>query len=138
MFLAQELIRRKRDGGELSGEEITWLSQGIGDGSVSEGQIAAFAMAVFFQGMTIEERVALTLGMRDSGEVLTWDDLNLSGPIVDKHSTGGVGDCVSLLAFYGRSGGLCEFAFGAFGGCLWWLCADDFGEGLGTYGGDAG
>jgi len=97
MFLAQELIRKKRDGGMLSTEEIAWISQGIGDGSVSEGQIAAFAMAVFFQGMTIEERVALTLGMRDSGEVLTWDDLNLSGPIVDKHSTGGVGDCVSLL-----------------------------------------
>ena len=62
---------------------------------VSEGQIAALAMAVFLNGMNREEAIALTLAMRDSGDVLDWSDLN--GPVVDKHSTGGVGDNVSLM-----------------------------------------
>ncbi len=94
MMRAQEVIRRKRDGVELSREEIAFMAAGIGDGSVSEGQVAAFAMAVYFRGMTLDERVALTEGMRDSGEVMEWD---LDGPVVDKHSTGGVGDTVSLV-----------------------------------------
>ena len=64
-------------------------------GSVGEGQVAAFAMAVFLRGMDVEERVALTLAMRDSGEVLAWPDAG--GPVLDKHSTGGVGDNVSLM-----------------------------------------
>ncbi|MBW3164971.1 thymidine phosphorylase [Ferrimonas balearica] len=97
MFLPQEIIRKKRDGLELSAEEIRFFVQGIADNSVSEGQIAAFAMAVFFNDMTMAERVALTTGMRDSGDVLNWDHLNLDGPILDKHSTGGVGDVVSLM-----------------------------------------
>jgi len=70
MFLPQEIIRKKRDGLELSAEEIRFFVQGIADNSVSEGQIAAFAMAVFFNDMTMAERVALTTGMRDSGDVL--------------------------------------------------------------------
>jgi thymidine phosphorylase len=94
-MLPQEIIRRKRDGFALSREEISFFTRGIRDGSISEGQIAAFAMAVFFQGMTLDERVALTEGMRDSGETLQWDDLD--GPAIDKHSTGGVGDNVSLM-----------------------------------------
>jgi thymidine phosphorylase len=94
-FLPQEIIRKKRDGGALSGEEIALLMGGLTDGSVSEGQAAAFAMAVFFRGMTKDERVALTLAMRDSGEVLVWPDA--TGPVLDKHSTGGVGDNVSLM-----------------------------------------
>lgn len=94
-MLPQELIRKKRDGQELTREEISFFTKGIGDETISEGQIAAFAMAVFFQGMTLDERVALTEGMRDSGEVLSWQGLD--GPVIDKHSTGGVGDNVSLM-----------------------------------------
>ena len=94
-MLPQEIIRKKRDGHVLSTEEITQMAQGLGDGSVSEGQVAAFAMAVYFKGMTIAERVALTTAMRDSGQVLAWP--KAKGPIIDKHSTGGVGDCVSLM-----------------------------------------
>ena len=95
-FFPQELIRRKRDGGALSNEEIAFLVRGLTDGSLSEGQAAAFAMAVFFQGMTMDERVALTLAMRDSGAVVDWSGVALPGPALDKHSTGGVGDKVSL------------------------------------------
>src|SRR5258706_434780 len=97
MFLAQEIIRKKRDGAALSLAEINAFVRGITRDEVSEGQIAAFAMAVYFQGMDREERVALTCAMRDSGKVLEWKSLNLPGPVVDKHSTGGVGDVVSLI-----------------------------------------
>ena len=94
-FLPQEIIRRKRDGAVLSREEIAFMVEGLTAGSVTEGQVAAFAMATFFRGMTIDERVALTLAMRDSGTVLDWSDL--PGPALDKHSTGGIGDTVSLM-----------------------------------------
>lgn len=97
MFLPQEIIRKKRDGGVLSAEEIQFFVGGITSNRVTEGQIAALAMAVFFNDMTMDERVAFTLAMRDSGEVLDWRSLDLNGPVVDKHSTGGVGDVVSLL-----------------------------------------
>jgi thymidine phosphorylase len=97
MFLPQEIIRKKRDGGVLSAEEIQFFVDGIPDGSVTEGQIAALAMAVYFHGMTMDERVAFTLAMRDSGQVMEWRSLNLPGPVLDKHSTGGVGDVVSLM-----------------------------------------
>jgi thymidine phosphorylase len=100
-FLPQEIIRKKRDGLALSAGEISAFINGIARDEVtervSEGQIAAFAMAVYFQGMNREEGVALTCAMRDSGRVLNWTSLNLPGPIVDKHSTGGVGDVVSLM-----------------------------------------
>jgi thymidine phosphorylase len=94
-FLPQEIIRAKRDGGELDPADIAAFIRGLTDGSVSEGQVAAFAMAVFFQGMNRKEAVALTVSMRDSGEVLSWPELDR--PVVDKHSTGGVGDNVSLM-----------------------------------------
>ena len=97
MFLPQEIIRKKRNGEALSTQEIQFFVQGITNNSIGEGQIAALAMAVYFKDMTMDERVALTCAMRDSGMVLTWDHLNLGGPIVDKHSTGGVGDVVSLM-----------------------------------------
>ncbi|MES2128360.1 MAG: thymidine phosphorylase [Pseudomonadota bacterium] len=97
MYLPQEIIRKKRDGGALSAEEIQFFVRGITDNSVSEGQIAALAMAVFFNDMNMDERVAFTLAMRDSGQVMEWKSLNLPGPVVDKHSTGGVGDVVSLM-----------------------------------------
>jgi thymidine phosphorylase len=93
-FLAQEVIRRKRDGHALSAEEIEWLVAGITDGSLSDAQVGALAMAIVINGMQGEERVALTGAMTRSGEVLTWD---LDRPVLDKHSTGGVGDKVSLL-----------------------------------------
>ncbi len=96
-MLPQEIIRRKRDGAVLDDEEIVFMVRGLADESISEGQIAAFAMAVFFQGMTMDERVVLTREMTRSGEVLDWSDLDLPGPILDKHSTGGVGDKVSLM-----------------------------------------
>ncbi|MGD8164555.1 thymidine phosphorylase [Pantoea sp. FN0307] len=97
MFLPQEIIRKKRDGHALSEEEIRFFINGVRDNSVSEGQIAALAMAIFFHDMTLQERVALTMAMRDSGAVLSWKSLNLNGPVVDKHSTGGVGDVTSLM-----------------------------------------
>lgn len=95
-FLPQEIIRRKRNGIELSDAELDFFVRGITDNSISEGQIGAFAMGTYFQGMSMKERTAFTKGMRDSGSVLDWRSLNLNGPIVDKHSTGGVGDMVSL------------------------------------------
>lgn len=94
-MLPQEIVRKKRDGGVLSPEEIQLFVTGLTDGSVTEGQVAALAMAIFFQGLSVDERVALTLAMRDSGAVLDWSDID--APIVDKHSTGGVGDNVSLM-----------------------------------------
>jgi len=97
MYLPQEIIRRKRDGEKLTKEEIDFFVKGIADHSISEGQIGAFAMAVYFNGMEMDERVNLAIGMRDSGTVLDWSSLELDGPVVDKHSTGGVGDVVSLM-----------------------------------------
>ncbi len=93
-LLPQEVIRAKRDGRALSTAEVKDFITGLTDGSVSEGQVAAFAMAVFFRGMSAEEAVGLTLAMRDSGTVLKW---HLPGPVVDKHSTGGIGDNISLM-----------------------------------------
>ena len=96
-YLPQEVIRKKRDGQELNSAEIKFIVNGITDGSLSDAQLGAFAMAVFQQGMTRSERVNLTLDMMHSGSRLQWQDLNLDGPVVDKHSTGGVGDKVSLM-----------------------------------------
>jgi len=93
VLLPQEIIRRKRDGGTLEASEIESFIQGLTSGAVSEGQAASFAMAIFFHGLSVPERVALTRAMMNSGEVLKWD---LPGPVLDKHSTGGVGDTVSL------------------------------------------
>jgi len=96
-WLPQEIIRRKRDGAALSAEEIRAFIEGVTQSTVSDAQIAAFAMAVCWRGMRADECVALTLAMRDSGRVLDWGAANLPGPVVDKHSTGGVGDTVSLV-----------------------------------------
>lgn len=93
-MIPQEIIRAKRDGKVLADDDIATFIAGLVNGAVTEGQAAAFAMAVYFQGMNIGERVALTKAMRDSGTVLHWD---LPGPVLDKHSTGGVGDTVSLM-----------------------------------------
>ena len=96
-MLPQEMIRKKRDGSRLDSAEIEAFVAGLTAGKVTEGQAAAFAMAVFFKGMETEETVALTLAMRDSGVTLSWSDQDLGGPVLDKHSTGGVGDKVSLV-----------------------------------------
>ena len=93
-MLPQEVIRAKRDGNELTSAQVNEFISGLTSGSVSEGQVAAFAMAVFFKGMSADEAVGLTLAMHDSGTVLKWD---LPGPVVDKHSTGGIGDNISLM-----------------------------------------
>ncbi len=97
MFLPQEIIRHKRDKQVLPAGEIQAFIKGITDNRVSEAQIAAFTMAIFLNDMNRDECVDLTLSMRDSGRVMEWKSLDLGGPIVDKHSTGGVGDVVSLM-----------------------------------------
>jgi thymidine phosphorylase len=94
-MLPQEIIRRKRDGQSLSRDEIAAFVEGVTGEGISEAQAAAFAMAVFFRGMSRDETVALTLAMRNSGSVLKWSGIDR--PIADKHSTGGVGDNVSLM-----------------------------------------
>ena len=93
MRIPQEIIRDKRDGRTLSEADIAGFIEGLTQDRVTEGQAAAFAMAVFFRGLCLDERVALTRAMTQSGTVLAWD---LPGPVLDKHSTGGVGDTVSL------------------------------------------
>ena len=95
MFRAEEVIQKKRDGCELDEASIGRFVAGISNGDISDAQIAAFTMATWFNGMTPGETARLTLAMRDSGQVLSWDGLD--GPVLDKHSTGGVGDMVSLL-----------------------------------------
>ena len=96
-YLPQELIRKKRDGLVLNDAEITFMVQGITSGQLSDAQLGAFAMAVFQRGMSMAERITLTQQMMCSGKVLNWQQLHLDGPVVDKHSTGGVGDKVSLM-----------------------------------------
>ena len=95
-MLPQEIIRKKRNHEELTAEEIKFFIKGISDGTIAEVQAASFSMAVFLNGMTDNETLALTLAMRDSGEIISWQEID-NGPIVDKHSTGGVGDKVSLM-----------------------------------------
>ena len=91
---ARAIIESLRDGGEPTQAQMTWFANGLASGAVTDAQAGAFAMAVCLRGLSEEARVALTLAMRDSGDVLEW---KLKTPVVDKHSTGGIGDCVSLL-----------------------------------------
>ena len=95
---ARSIIAKLRGREQPTGEELRWFAQGLADGTVSDAQAGAFAMAVCMietcGGLGEAGRAALTMAMRDSGDVLQWD---LPGPVIDKHSTGGVGDCVSLL-----------------------------------------
>ena len=91
---ARRIIAAIRDGGQPAPDEIAWFAAGIASGQVTDAQAGAFAMAVLLKGLSEAGRVALTRGMRDTGKVLAWD---LPGPVVDKHSTGGIGDCTSLL-----------------------------------------
>ncbi|XDA97237.1 thymidine phosphorylase [Sulfitobacter sp. LCG007] len=91
---AQEILALLRRGEAPGAHHLDWMARGLADGSVSDAQAGAFAMGVCLVGLDPEARTALTLAMRDSGRVLSWD---LDGPVLDKHSTGGVGDCVSLV-----------------------------------------
>ncbi len=91
---ARDILAKLRHRQSLSREELTWIAGALADGQVSDAQAGAFAMGVCLNGLSDIGRVALTLAMRDSGRVLKW---NLDGPVLDKHSTGGVGDCVSLV-----------------------------------------
>ena len=96
-MLAQEIIRRKRDGLGLEPTHIQSFVNGLVDGSWSDAQAAAMAMAIFLRGMQAHETIGLTQAMTHSGSVMQWADAHLPGPILDKHSTGGVGDKVSLM-----------------------------------------
>ncbi len=96
-MLFTDVIRTKRDGGELSEEQIQYFVDGLADESLPIEQVAALAMAICLNSMTFEEAARLTMGMAASGTVLDWSDAGLDGPVVDKHSTGGVGDKVSFL-----------------------------------------
>ncbi|MDJ0821106.1 MAG: thymidine phosphorylase [Paracoccaceae bacterium] len=91
---ARRVIAHLRRGEEPSPEEISWFALGLADHSVSDAQAGAFAMGVCLRGLSAAGRTALTLAMRDSGRVLDWQ---IDAPVLDKHSTGGVGDCVSLV-----------------------------------------
>mgnify|MGYP001324628615 CR=1 FL=1 len=94
-MLAQEIIRAKRDGHALNEAQIQHFVRGLVDNSWSEGQVAALGMAVFLKGMGRDEAVLLTRAMMNSGRVMRWPDM--PGPVLDKHSSGGVGDKVSLM-----------------------------------------
>lgn len=93
-FNARAIIAKVRYGTDPTGDELRWFAKGLADGNVTDAQAGAFAMAVCLRGLSDAGRVALTIGMRDSGDVMEWD---LPGAVMDKHSTGGVGDPVSLL-----------------------------------------
>jgi thymidine phosphorylase len=96
-MLFTDVIRRKRDGGELSDDEIRFFVDGLADESLPAEQVSSLAMAIFLNSMSFEEAGKLTLAMAASGTVLDWSQEGLDGPVVDKHSTGGVGDKVSFL-----------------------------------------
>ena len=96
-MLFADVIQKKRDGGELTSAEIEFFVRGLADSSIPAEQVSALAMAVVFKSMTFEETGALTTAMASSGTVLDWRSEDLGGPVVDKHSTGGVGDKVSFL-----------------------------------------
>ena len=91
---ARQIIAALRDRQPVASESLRWFANGLADGTVSDAQAGAFAMAALLGGLGNEGRLAFTLAMRDSGETLRWA---LDGPVIDKHSTGGIGDCVSLV-----------------------------------------
>jgi len=96
-MLFADVIQKKRDGGELTAAEIEFFVKGLADGSIPAEQVSALAMAVIFNSMTFDEAATLTTEMAVSGTVLDWGAEELGGPVIDKHSTGGVGDKVSFL-----------------------------------------
>ena len=111
-MLPQEIIRKKRNNQALTTEEINEFIKGVTNGSIVDAQTASLTMAIFLNKMSKEETTALTLAMRDSGDVLNWDDID--GPIIDKHSSGGVGDKISLMLapMLAACGGYCPMISG--------------------------
>lgn len=95
MLLPQEIIRIKRNGGSLSQEQIQYFVDGLVTLNFNDAQAGSMAMAIFLQGMETREVIDFTMAMKNSGDVLSWPELD--GPVVDKHSTGGVGDKVSFM-----------------------------------------
>ena len=96
-MLFTDIIRRKRDGGALSDEQIRFFVNGLADESLPAEQVSSLAMAIFLNSMSFDEAATLTIAMAQSGTILQWDASEFDGPVVDKHSTGGVGDKVSFL-----------------------------------------
>ena len=94
MNTASSIITKIKKKETPSKEELTWFSKGLANNNVSDAQAAAFAMAVTLNGLAKDSLVTFTSAMRDSGSILNWET---DKPILDKHSTGGVGDCVSLV-----------------------------------------
>src|ERR1700761_5926636 len=97
LMLPQEIIRKKRDKGALTKAEIEAFIGGVTAKTTGEGQVASFCMAVLLNGMNRDERVNLTMAMARSGRTMEWDAEKLGGPVLDKHSTGGIGDKTSLM-----------------------------------------
>ena len=97
LMLPAEVIRAKREGAALSEAQIDAFVRGLVDRRWSDAQVGALAMAICLRGMTRDETVLLTRAMTRSGAVLDWSRAHLAGPVLDKHSTGGVGDKVSLV-----------------------------------------
>ena len=91
---ARTILAKLRDGERVTEAELFWFAEGLASGEVTDAQAGAFAMAVCTRGLGQPARVMLTNAMRETGQVLKW---RLDGPVIDKHSTGGVGDCASLL-----------------------------------------
>ena len=111
-MLPQEIIRKKRNKQTLTSKEINEFIKGVTNGSIVDAQTASLTMAIFLNKMTKEETSALTLAMRDSGDVLDWSEID--GPIIDKHSSGGVGDKISLMLapMLAACGGYCPMISG--------------------------
>ena len=96
-MLFTDVIRKKRDGGELGDDQIQFFVDGLADESLPAEQVSSLAMAIFLNSMSFNEAAKLTMAMAASGTVLEWDSQAYQGPVVDKHSTGGVGDKVSFM-----------------------------------------
>ncbi len=105
-FNAQGILLKVRNKSSLSRDEMVWFAKGLSDGKVTDAQAGAFSMAVALNGLGSQQaRTDWTLAMRDSGKTLSWE---VGSPVLDKHSTGGIGDCVSLiLAPLLASSGVC-------------------------------
>ena len=94
-FNAQAILAKVRNKSPLSSDEMVWFAKGLSDGKVTDAQAGAFSMAVALNGLGSQQaRTDWTLAMRDSGKILSWE---VGSPVLDKHSTGGIGDCVSLI-----------------------------------------
>ena len=94
-FNAQAILAKVRNKSSLSRDEMVWFAKGLSDGKVTDAQAGAFSMAVALNGLGSQQaRTDWTLAMRDRGKILSWE---VGSPVLDKHSTGGIGDCVSLI-----------------------------------------